>query len=229
MKNLPKHGGKNSPITTKHHCFNSNIQHICIFLSQPEETQKYKKTYWLVKSTKKGCNLTATPSIYTIFDNNLKRKLYFPTSFQFKRNRSLHIGCRSCYDSLELTRLGHPSVLGVIEEAKSSLSMVNVTSFVSPGASFTFWKPFSSLTGRGREDFLSLMYSWTTPALRALRYSLQKPSRSAYRRPAWSCCRPSACHIRKWYSSNRGRRGTTVSPSSAYRPNGSPRRCFHYT
>ena len=31
------------------------------------------------------------------------------------------------------------------------------TAFSSPGASFTFWKPFNSFTGRGSEDFLSLI------------------------------------------------------------------------
>ena len=52
MKICPNTAVKTHPLLQNITAFNSNIQHICIFLSQPEETQKYKKTYWLVKSTK---------------------------------------------------------------------------------------------------------------------------------------------------------------------------------
>ena len=84
MKICPNTAVKTHPLLQNITALTLNIQHICIFLSQPEETQKYKKTYWLVKSTKKGCNLTATPSIYTIFDNNLKGNFIFLHHFNSK-------------------------------------------------------------------------------------------------------------------------------------------------
>ena len=162
MKICPNTAVKTHPLLQNITALTLNIQHICIFLSQPEETQKYKKTYWLVKSTKKGCNLTATPSIYTIFDNNLKGNFIFLHHFNSKGTVPFTSAAEAAMTASNLPGSATQACWVSSKKLRASLSMVNVTSFVSPGASFTFWKPFSSLTGRGREDFLSLMYSWTT-------------------------------------------------------------------
>ena len=58
MKICPNTAVKTHPLLQNITALTLNIQHICIFLSQPEETQKYKKTYWLVKrsSRRNGIN-----------------------------------------------------------------------------------------------------------------------------------------------------------------------------
>lgn len=86
---------------------------------------------------------------------HLLKKISNQTSTYFNSNGTIPL---ISLDELPMIASNLPgsathSCLASSKKLNAFLSIVSVTAFSSPGANFTFWKPFNSFTGRGREDF----------------------------------------------------------------------------